>query len=88
MKGTLIIYLHIITKNFRKERLDKPPYQAHKKIYLMYFINKEIKPRLSDLKQFTSYCHPKIASMASRQVGQGMADCQAARLPGRAWQAA
>ena len=51
----------------------------------MYFINEEIKPRLPELKQFTSSCHPKIASMPRHQAGQCMAGCHAARLPGRAW---
>lgn len=53
----------------------------------MYFINEEIKPRLPELKQFTPYCPPKIASMPRHQAGHvwpghGMAGCQ---LPGRAW---
>ena len=56
----------------------------------MYFINEEIKPRLPELKQFTSSCPPKIASMPRHQAGHvwpghGMAGCQAAWLPGRAW---
>lgn len=56
----------------------------------MYFINEEIKPRLPELKQFTPYCPPKIASMPRHQAGHdwpghGMAGGQAARLPGRAW---
>lgn len=51
----------------------------------MYFINEEIKPRLPELKQFTPYCPPKIASMPRHQAGQCMAGCHAARLPGRAW---
>ena len=49
----------------------------------MYFINEEIKPRLPELKQFTPYCPPKIASMPRHQAGHvwpghGMAGCQAA----------
>ena len=66
----------------------------------MYFINEEIKPRLPELKQFTPYCPPKIASMPRHQAGHvwpghGMAGCQLPgrtgqavrqrRLPGRAW---
>ena len=57
----------------------------------MYFINEEIKPRLPELKQFTPYCPPKIASMPRHQAGHvwpghGMAGCLAelGRRPGSA----
>lgn len=48
----------------------------------MYFINEEIKPRLPELKQFTSSCHPKIASMPRHQAGHVWPG------HGMAWQAA
>lgn len=53
----------------------------------MYFINEEIKPRLPDLKQFTSYCHPKIVSMPRMKAGHVRAGYLAG-LEQAAWQAA